>query len=179
MPIPFHDLRDEEDMGFAGFLRLISEEDGRGIRGALFLINARGEPIDFAFSRVDVPASILWRPGEAKRHAIASLVAVLFQACPKTPTLLLALSDEVHPRLFTEDLSVEVPLCRVAESDNVPYSTDESIETLSSTVHLFWVGQMPEGESPARRLLVALQARQLLTEPFERVVSGIEEAFRE
>ena len=179
MPVPFRDLRDEDSLGLAGYLRFISEENGRGIRGALFLVNARGEPVDFAFSRIDVPASFLWRAGEAKRHAVASLAAVLFHACPKAPSALLALSDEVHPRLFTEDLVVEVPLCRVAEGDNVPCAVDESVEALSSTLHLFWVGQTPDDNSMARRVLSALQSRQITTEPFERAAKGIEEAFRE
>lgn len=179
MPVPFRDLRDEDDLGLAGYLRFVSEENGRGIRGALFLVNARGEPIDFAFSRIDVPASFLWRTGEAKRHAVASLAAVLFEACPKVPSLLLALANEVHPQLFTEDLLVEVALCRVAEGDTVPYAVDESVETLSSTLHLFWVRQTPDDNSTARRVLSALQSRQLTTEPFERAAQGIEEAFRE
>ena len=179
MPVPFRDLRDEDSLGLAGFLRFVSEENGRGIRGALFLVNARGEPIDFAFSRIDIPASFLWRAGEARRHAVANLAAVLFQACPKAPSVLLALADEVNPRLFTEDLVVEVPLCRVAEGDTVPYSVDESVEALSSTLHLFWVGQTPDDTSTARRVLSALQSRQLTTEPFERAANGIEEAFRE
>ena len=178
MPVPFRDLRDEEGLGLAGYLRFFTEEDGRGMRGALFLVNARGEPVDFAFSRIDLPASFLWRSGEAQRKAVASLAAVLFQACPKTPALLLALSDEVHPRLFTEDLLVEVPLCRVAEAENIPYSAGELVETLSNTFHLFWVGQSPEPQSSGRRLLEALQARQLTTEPFQRAAHGIEEAFR-
>ena len=179
MPIPFRDLRDEENQGLAGYLRFVSEEDGHGIRGALFLVDARGEPVDFAFSRIDVPGSFLWRTGEAKRHAIASLATVLFQACPKTPSVLLALSDEVHPRLFTEDLVVEVPLCRVAEGDSVPYAIDESVETLTITLHLFWVGHTPNDASAARQVLNALRARQLVTEPFERAAKGLEEAFRE
>ena len=179
MPVPFRDLRNEGDLGFAGYLRFVSEEDGRGIRGALFLVNARSEPVDFAFSRVDIPASFLWRTGEAKRHAVAGLAATLFQACPKTPSLLLALADEVHPRLFTEDLFVEIPLCRVAEGENVPFTADESMEALPNAVHLFWAGQAPGQDSPGRRLLESLLAKQLATEPFERTLRGIDEAFRE
>jgi hypothetical protein len=178
MPVPFRDLRDEEGLGLAGYLRFVTEDDGRGIRGALFLVNARGEPVDFAFSRIDIPASFLWRAGEAKRQAVASLVAVLFQACPKTPSLLLALSDEVHPRVFTEDLLVEVPLCRIAEGHNAPYSAGESLETLSDTVHLFWVGEAPQADGIPRRLLEALHGHGLTVEPFERAALGIDEAFR-
>jgi hypothetical protein len=179
MPIPFRNLRDEDGLGLAGYLRLITEEKGRGIRGALFLVNARGEPVDFAFSRIDVPVSFLWRTGEAKRSAVASLVAALFQACPKVPSLLLARSAEVYPLLFTEDLVLEVPVCRVADGADAAPAISEASETLSNAIHLFWVGQPPEEGSPARRLLDALQARHIITEPFQRAARGIEEAFRE
>ena len=179
MPVPFQDLRNEDDLGWAAYLRFVSEEDGRGIRGALFLVNARGEPVEFAFSRIDVPASFLWRSGEARRHAVASLAVALFQACPKTPTILLALSEEVSPRLFTEDLSLDVPLCRVAEGENTPYAFGECIESLPNALYLVWSGQPPTEGSTPRRLLEALLGRQLITEPFERTLHGIDEAFRE
>jgi hypothetical protein len=179
MPIPFRTLRDEDSLGLAGYLRLITEEKGRGIRGALFLVNARGEPVDFAFSRIDVSVSFLWRTGDAKRTAVVSLVAALFQACPKVPSLLLALSAEVHPLLFTEDLVLEVPICRVADGGDAAPAISEASESLSTAIHLFWVGQPPEEGSPARRLLDALQARHIITEPFQRAALGIEEAFRE
>lgn len=179
MPIPFRDLREADSLGIAGYFRFVNEEQGRGIRGALFLVNARGEPLDFAFSRIDVPASFLWRAGEAKRHAVASLTAVLLRACPKAPALLLALAEEVHPRLFTEDLAVEVPVCRVSQGEPVAYGAEESVEQLTNTLHLFWVGQPPAEGSMARQLVGALHSRQLTTEPFERAARGLEEAFRE
>jgi hypothetical protein len=179
MPIPFRDLREEDSLELAGYLRFVDEENGRGIRGALFLVNARGEPVDFAFSRIDVPASFLWRAGEARRHAVASLAGTLLQACPKVPSVLIALANEVHPRLFTEDLVVDVPTCRMAEGATVPYAAEELMETLSGTLELSWVGKPPGEDSPARRVLVALQSHQLTTEPFERAAKGIEEAFRE
>ncbi len=179
MPIPFRDLREEDGLGLAGYLRFISEDNGRGIRGALFLVNARGEPVEFAFSRIDVPASFLWRIGEAKRLAVASLAVALFQACPKVPSLLLALAAEVYPQLFTEDIALEVPICRIADAEDIPHAISETTETLSSALHLFWVKKPPGEGSLARRLLDALQTRQITTEPFERAARGIDEAFRE
>ena len=177
MAIPFRDLRSEEDLGLAGYLRFVPEAEGRGLRGALFLVNARGEPVDFAFSRVDVPASFLWRAGEAKRHAVAALTSALFQASPKNPNILLALADEVNTHLFTEDILVDIPLCRVANAEDIPHAVTESVETLSVTAHLFCVAQPPTEDSLARKLLACLQARQILTEPFERAARGLEEAF--
>jgi hypothetical protein len=179
MPVPFRDLRNDDALGLAGYLRFVEEAHGRGMRGALFLVNARGEPVDFAFSRIDLPASFLWRDADAKPHAVASLTDVLFRACPKTPSLLLALAADVHPKLFTEELLVDVPVCRVAIGAGVAGDPGEPSESVSDSVHLVWAGRPPGEESPARHLLQRLTARQLVTEPFERAALGIGEAFRE
>jgi len=174
MAVPFRDIREVDELGVAGFLRFVPEQHGSGIRGALFLVNARGEPIDFAFSRIDVPGSFLWRTGESKRHSVANLATVLFNACPKTPAVMLCRAEEVDARIFTDDLRVEIPLCRVAEASDNPYSASESIEALADGLHLFWVNQQPQPDSPARQLVAALQDFQLITEPFERALQGIE-----
>ena len=176
MSVPFRDLAESEELGLAGYLRFVEEPDAKGIRAALFCVNSRGEPIDFSFTRIDVAASFLWRLGDARRHAVTALCKALFAACPKEPALLLSLADEVSPRVFTEDIEVRIPLCRVAEAGAI-HSPSESSEALAETVHLFWVGETPAPESQARRLLEALHSRQLSTEPFERAATGVEEAF--
>src|SRR5437867_1711209 len=113
MSIPFRDLEDSEDLGLAGYLRFVDEPDSKGVRAALFCVNGLGEPIDFSFSRIDVAASFLWRAGDARRRAVSALSKSLFAASAKEPRVLLALADEVSPRVFTEDLDVHVPLCRI------------------------------------------------------------------
>ncbi|MFN0071421.1 MAG: hypothetical protein ACKVVP_08045, partial [Chloroflexota bacterium] len=105
--------------------------------------------------------------------------ASLFEACPQVPDLIIAMSNEVHPRLFIEDIVVSVPVCRVSSAEDTQYADGESPEMLSPTVHLFWVSQPPAGDSPARRVLDTLHARQLTVEPFERAAQGLKEAFLE
>ena len=178
MPVPFRDLTgDDEDLGLAGYLRFIDEPDARGVRGCLFCVNARGEPIDFSFSRVDVPASFLWRAGDTKRRSVTALTKALFEACSKTPTLLLAKAGEAPARVFEEDLTVRLPLCRVAGLNGAAHAPTGSAEPLSDTVHLFWVGDSPPTDSPARHLLKLLNGRGLATEPFERAAVGLDEVF--
>ncbi len=177
LAVPFRDLTEEEESGFAGYLRFVDEPNGKGIRGALFIVSSRGEPLDFHFTRIDVHSSFLWRAGEARRQAVTSLARALFQAATKTPGVILALADEVHPRVFTEDLEVGVPLCRVVTSENTIQAGPEDEERISDTVNLFWVNGRPPQDSPARDLIEVLSRRQLLTEPFERASAGIKEAF--
>ncbi|MGI8475384.1 MAG: hypothetical protein ACR2OO_03305, partial [Thermomicrobiales bacterium] len=180
MPVPFRDARREESSPEAGYLRFMQEERGRGIRGALFLINARGEPVDFAYSRIDLPALVLWRSGDARRHALAGLSAVLFDASLRAPALLLALADEVPADLFTDELLVDIPLCRVhadMAKRYLPIRTGDLEESPAAPM-VTWVGDAPVGASPGNRLLEMLTARDLLAEPFARAAAGLEEAYR-
>jgi len=177
MPIPFRDLSEEQGSGIACFLRFV-EEDGKGIRAALFLVSSRGEPLDFCFTRVDLHNSFLWRQGDARRHAVTSIVKVLFQSSIRVPTLVLALADEVPPRVFVDDIHINVPLCRVSTADLTVQAVSEDLERVPDSVNLIWVTERPGPESDARKLLDALSARQILVEPFERAATGLEEAFK-
>lgn len=178
MPIPFRDHSDTEDLGLAGYLRFVDEDGGRGLRGALFLVNGRGEPADFCFSHVDIPASFLWRAGEARRHAVRVLCGALFGACTREPTLLLARVDEVPPLVFAEDLEVHIPIGRVSGATAAPVQAAVEVsEELGEALHVFWMREPPGAESKARRLFDALSGRGLAAEPFERAAVGLEEAF--
>lgn len=176
MPIPFRDHGDVDDLGLAGYLRF-ADEVGGGLRGALFLVNGRGDPVDFCFSRVEIPASFLWRAGEARRQAVRALCLSLFTACPREPQLILARAEEVSPLVFTEDLEVLLPLCRVADGAAGVHAASESPEELSDALHVFWVAAPPAPDSPVRVLLDALAGRGLMLEPFDRAAKGIDEAF--
>ena len=166
MPIPFRDLSEKADLGLAGFLRFEEEPDGHGVRAALFSITSLGEPVEFSFTRIEVAGSFLWRAGDAHRHAVTALSKALFEASFRQPTLLLALAEEVPPRVFTEDLEVQVPTCRLASRDTAVnaatvHAATESLELITDTTNLFWVRGPPESDSPARRLIEMLQGRQL------------------
>jgi hypothetical protein len=178
MPIPFRDIAAENDAGVAGFLRFIDEEDGKGIRGAFFLITSRGEPLDFCFTRMDVHNSFLWFRGEARRHAVAAILKVLFQASNRVPNLILALADEVPAKVFIDDIHTSLPLCRLSTSDLTVQGISEDLEPMSGSLNLIWVTKRPNEESEARRLLNALNTYQLLEEPFERAATGLEEVFK-
>jgi len=177
MPISFREFADNDALGLAGYLRFVDEPSARGIRAALFYVNERSEPVDFSFTRVDMPASFLWRASDKRRRAVTELAKALFNASPVTPTILLALADEIPPRVFTEDLAVSVPFCQIAREGTAARITNASQELLAEMGHLFWVNEQPARESQAARLLEALHGRQLLTEPFERAAIGLEEAF--
>ncbi len=177
MPIPFRDLNEDENSGVVGYLRFLDESDGKGIRGALFVISTRGEPLDFSFTRIDVHGGFLWRVGESRRQTVTALTKSLFQSASRIPSVIIALADEVPPRVFTEDLEVHVPLCRVVTTEMTPQAASEEQECISDSLDLFWVNGRPPPDSAVGKIIESLNGRQLLLEPFERASVGLEEAF--
>ena len=178
MPIPFRDSGEEEHPGVAAYLRFIDEVGSKGIRGCLFTISSRGEPVEFSFTRVDVRPSVLWRAGQARSRAISSLAKALFESASHVPDLVLALASETPPEVFSEDLVVQVPVCRVATQDLGPAAPWEEVQHLSDSVSLIWVNGLDTAVSGPVKMVEILSARGLLLEPFDRAELGIEEAFQ-
>lgn len=178
MPIPFKDSSEVASLGSAGYLRFIEEDGGSALHGALFLVNGRSEPLDFCFSRIEMPAPFLWRPGEARRFAVRTLCEALFAACPTQPLLLLARAEEVSPLVFSEDLHVSIPVTRIASGLHglSVQAHSEVSEALGEEIHAFWSGQPLPADSPERRLFAALNGKGGILEPFERAALGLQEA---
>jgi hypothetical protein len=177
MPIPVRERSDDGARGTVAYICIRVEVDGRGLRAALFVVNERVEPLDFCFNRIDVPSTVLWRAGEARRHAVRTLLLSLFPACPGRPDLLLAAADELPPQVFTEDLEVDIPLCLLTTEPSVAHAPCEPVEQLGERTHALWVGDPPASGAVARRLFEHLASRRLLIEPFERAARGLDEAY--
>lgn len=175
MPIPFRDADEIDELGLAGYLVIGPSPDGRGHAGALFVINARGEPQEFTYSRLELPESSLafWRPPDVRRYVERSLTAALLDACPVEPLLLLARAEETQPDLFRRDIVVETPVVRVAPKPSPEPDEGENVARLE----LAWYPAAPRPDSPVRRLIDALTARGLLMEPFERADRGLNEVY--
>lgn len=175
LAIPFRDSASSVAPGSVAFLKFEAEARG-GIQGALFVTNGIGEPLEFTFARVDIRASVLWRPGDARRSAVAQLVRVLFPALSIRPDCLLMLASEVPPRLFLDDIHLELPACRLGGKASV-HAVDEVVERIDDVKQVFWIGPSPAPHARARTLMESLAGHDLLTEPFERASLGLREAF--
>ena len=181
MSVPFKDAAELDAGGTAAFLRLVPAPAGGSRRwgGALFQVNARGAPIEFTYNRLDLPSEALWRPAQLEREAAKALARSLFEAARRTPLVLLCLAAEIDAALFSEDLEVQIPVCRVAvEADGEPFQAGpaERVVSAEATAHLFWRPALPSPESAPRRLVSTLASRGLLLEPFERALAGFHEA---
>ena len=178
MPIPFDNAGNGDTPGTIGFLRLLEEEDGSGIRAALFAVSALDVPLEFCFTRVDFLDSPLWRKGEARKVAEVSLIRTLFHAANRTPDVILGLADEIPPLVFSEDIRVDFPVCRISTDPAPRRGVSEEIEELGRSLFLIWSTPPPGDASVARSLLDVLAERPNPLEVFDRVAAGIAEAYK-
>ncbi len=177
LPIPFRDLSEDEPSGVAGFLRFIDETDGAGMRGALFIMSSRGEPIEFAFTRIDVRSSVLWRPGQARTRAVSALAKALFESVSSQADVLLALLPETPAEVFSGGILPEASLCLVDPEGSEEATPWDVAQRLSESLTLYWANGLPPPGSLTANTVELLGRRRLLIEPFERAAMGIREAF--
>lgn len=178
MPVPYDKGSAQGPEGAAGFLRFVDEDGGSGIRAALFIASAQDIPLEFCFTRADFRDSSLWRQGDARRHAIASLMDSLFRSARRTPTIIVGLAEEIPPLVLSEDIKVHIPVCRVSTDPAPRRGASEEIEQVGTSLFVVWGRQPPAEGSVARQLLEKLVERPDPMEPFTRVAAGIEEAYR-
>ena len=125
---------------------------GRGYRGALFQINARGEPVEFTYNRVETPEQLPLAAGRpAPRRAAHPDRLAARTACPRVPRVIYCLAAEMPSELFCQEIETSVLVCRIAASlETTSYSTLEAAEVLErpAPLHLFW---FPAPAAVARR----------------------------
>lgn len=180
MPIDFRDADEIEELGVAGYLKIDTPDEGRTFRGALFFVNARGEPLEFTYNKIETPSSFLWRQDDIWRHATRRLVTSLFDICQKTPKFLVCLTNEIGHELFCNEIHLAMPVCRVGFSlQSISHSNLEIKATLEEPepLYLFWFPEQPGDESLEHRLLNRLNSTGLLLEPFERALAGLREVY--
>src|SRR5437588_7394098 len=121
MPIPFTDFEELDGLGSAAFLKLklqLQLELERSVPGAcwlgaLLVITARGEPLEFGYNRVRVPQPFLWREVDLRRYTERRLTASLLSVCSQQPRLIVCLASEIGTWLFGQDIRLEMPVGRV------------------------------------------------------------------
>lgn len=181
MPIPFRTAAAEDELdalGEAGFLKIDYCAVGPSYLGALLLVNARGEPVEFTYSRVETPFAVLWRPDDVRRFAARTLAVSLLSLCPRVPRLLLCLAEEVERELFEQDVQLSVPTCRVARAVGAtPVTNRAALAPPAPTADLFWLSGTPPAESEPARLLHELTRRGFDIEPFDRASRGLREVY--
>ncbi|MDO8587081.1 MAG: hypothetical protein Q7T82_08590 [Armatimonadota bacterium] len=165
MPIPFQD-QNTVSTGTAGYLKFLTPAAKGVWLGALFIMNDRGEPVEFTHARVSSPKPLLWRPNDLRMRCIESLCASMFDVCPVVPDLLLCLSEEGDLRSLAESISLRVPVGRITHDGS------------GGDVSTRWSMDFAP-HSPPARIHKRLCERGLLVEPFERAEAGLREVYSE
>ena len=176
MPVPYQDHIDSDPAAEVAYLLFMDAHDGRSIRGAIFVANHRGEPLEFCFTRVEVGTGAFWRQDLAYRRAVVLLVKALFEAASHNPDLVLALAEEIPRDILADELEVQVPVCLVGNPAADAAPLDGSASGTAAAV-LQWINGEPAEETPLSALVELLKARNLLLEPLQRAARGLEEAF--
>ena len=180
MPIPFRDATELDELGAAAYLTI--DEHPAGYMGAFFLVNARGEPLEFTYTRIETPHTFLWRQEDIRRHAARKITSALLSLCPLVPRLILCRAEEIGSELFCQDIQLSIPVCRVAPKlAVVPYTGQEArdeSDTEEPPLHIFWFPDRPPEESPEQKLFRHLDSHRLLVEPFQRAAVGLSEVYK-
>ena len=178
MPIPFDDLAEADNSGAVVWLRFIEEEDGRGIRAALFETSDQGDPLAFCFTRVDRRDPSLRHREDAGQVVLTSLVKSLFQSAPRSPTLIFGLADEMPSWMFNWDIRIQIPFCRIRLNETLTNADSEHGGSAdANTQQLLWATEQPAEGSGARRILDEIMEWRDPFEPFHRASEGLSEAF--
>ena len=172
-----HPPRDGTHAATVAWLRLVEEEDGSGLRAALFQTSGDGEPMRFGFTR--------WRrspsggPGVAVQAGVlASLEGSLFPSVASRPALILGLVDEMPDELLRDGSRMSVPLCRIGVADPEAETAPAERDPGSSRFDVVWAEQ-PDPDSVARRILAGLLNLRDPLEPFDRAALCLRAAFRD
>ena len=166
MPIPFDDSGEPENDGSVGWLRFVDEEEGRGLRAALFETTGQGEPLSFSFSRADrlTPPLRSSQSLEWRRAAAVSLARSLFRSAAGSPDLLLGLADEIPHWVAAGALRVRLPFCRVLLGNG-------------SAPQLLWAAGQPRAGTRAEETLESVMRRRDPFDAFARAAACLDRAF--
>lgn len=158
MGTSFRDHDEVDALGLAGYLTLA--RDGDEFSGALFVVNARGEPVHLLCNTVRVIDHFMWREEDLALAAKRRLIQSLIPACPAMPSLILCQASDTPVELFRGELCGAPLVGRIA--------TGKRLEVT-------WYPSAPVSGTPAFTLWGLLSSHSLLHEPFARAARGMAE----
>ncbi|MFN8559016.1 MAG: hypothetical protein U0531_17305 [Dehalococcoidia bacterium] len=147
--------------------------DGTTAAGALFVINARGEPQEFTYSRLDIPHP---HAVGARRTCAAISSGRWCRRCSTPVRGSRCCCSPAPPTSITTSSGARScpasPWCAWQPKAQIePADGAEAVARLELT----WYPAAPRPDTAERRLMDELTARGLLLEPFERADRGLDE----
>ena len=177
MSASFDDLNAEKtESGCIAWLRLVEDNGGKSVRGALFQTSVQGEPRDFCFGCMERREPTRPR-GTVGSTVLPSLTRMLLGAAASTPTLIIALADEAPEGVLTHVTLPDLPLCRIDTTVGHVSGEDKPDHPVGSRAGLLRDSELTDADSSAYRLLCEVMAQARPVEPFDRAAEALEEAF--
>ena len=168
MRIDFRDAQRINELGYAGFLRIIPVNRFSRYHGALLTVNANGEPSEFTYNYVEINHPALWGDIDREQYAIRRLCASLLKKCVIAPQLVLCLAGETYHELFHSEILLAVPVCCVEARSSEEGKLDKAF---------VWAPENPAEGSTAQVLFDELNRKGITTALFERTAAGLKEVF--
>jgi len=160
MPIPYRPVPRSVAGSHAAYVHIVSKAGT--FYGGLLVSDAFGQPVEFVYTSARTPSGVLWPEAEAREVAHGRLAHSLFDACQKGPAVLIASESIGSAEFCREQLAPSIPFALVSQSQ---------------AVDVTWIGQQPSGGSAASVLFEELKRRNLIAEPFQRIVSALAEVY--
>ena len=140
----------------------------RILSGAILIIDAHGQPLEFVHNTLDAPSGFLWPEDQVRATGVAALCHSLFEACKREPELLICGQALGSANYCRSELNPVIPFAQAAESSQ---SND------GSSAAWAWINNPPLSSMPAHSLAETLQTRGFSLEPFERIRRGLREIY--
>lgn len=167
MAIPYRAVSKPVATSFTAYLGVTFVEQLGKYIGGLLITDGRGQPVEFVHNYADAPSGLLWSEPEIRRVAVQSIAHSLFDGCSKSPAILFAQDSIGTPTYCTEELSPSIPFALVTKDET------------SGTLNVAWASQPPAPGSAASLIFDEINRRNLLMEPFSRIIRAIEEIYPE
>ena len=165
MPITYRQATKSSQSQSAGYIEIVWVPDKRTFYGGLFVMDAKGQPLEFVYNTLIAPTGFLWPADQVRSLGIAELSHSLFKACRLEPLILVCRTS-----LGTPDY------CKTAIAPLIPFAQiDKSpADDLAAWI---WVNGQPPPASAAFMLAEDLRAHGFMIEPFERMLRGLAELY--
>ena len=174
MPVSVHEMT-RGTHPIVAWVRFTEEAGGAGVRAGLLQTSATGEALGFHFTRVDLRGPVFAAEGHGLQRALAFLAGSLFRSAAPSPTLILALADEVPALALAGESPAGAPFWRVRPSKVQVGSANGDADFRFRRAS--WAAETPYEGAAARRLFEALLDGDGSLEPFDRTAAAMVEAF--
>lgn len=167
MPIPYRHPPKTSSHQCAAFLEVVWVQEKHTFYGALLLIDAKGQPLEFIHNTLTAPSGFLWPADQVRSIGIAELCHSLFKACSLEPLILLSTSNIGTPEYCKSVIAPAIPFAQIVRAD------------VHKIFSINWINGQPTSGSTAYMLMEDLRSNGFISEPFNRLHNGLAEMYPE